>query len=369
MTAFEVERIDTVVIGGGQAGLSVGYHLTRRGVPHVILDAGSRVGEAWRSRWDSLRLFTPAKFSGLDGFPFPGDVDHFPTKDEVADYLEDYARRFDLPVRLGVAVDRLCRRGDRYVVAAGDAVIEANNVVVAMANHQVPRIPAFASELDKSIRQLHSRDYLRPGELQDGPVLIVGAANSGVEIALDVADGRQVWLAGDYPGYIPFDIEGFLARKLLVRLVLRGVFHRVLTDRTPMGRKFRAKKMGHGAGLVRTKPKDVAAAGIEHLPRVTGVRNGLPVVGGDRTIDAANVIWCTGYDPGFSWIDVDVDVIEDGWPRHQRGVVPEAPGLYFVGLSFLYSVSSEMIHGVGRDATRIAEAVVARAGAPVASAV
>lgn len=358
MSAFEMERVNTVVIGGGQAGLSVGYHLASRGVEFVILDANPRIGDAWRTRWDSLRLFTPAKFSGLDGMAFPSDPDHFPTKDEMADYLEAYSSSFDLPVRLGVEVDRLCRRDDRYVVASGDSVIEADNVVVAMANYQVPRIPSLATDLDDSIRQIHSRDYRNPSQLAPGDALVVGAGNSGVEIAVDIADGREVWLSGEYPGHIPFDIDGVLGRKVLGRLVLRVVFHRVLSERTPMGRRFRKKKMGHGRALVRTRPKDVAAAGIQHVSRMAGVVDGLPRLTDGRTLQVANVVWCTGYEPGFSWIDLDV--LEGGLPRHRRGIVEESAGLYFVGLEFLYAASSEMIHGVGRDAARVAEAVAGR---------
>lgn len=359
MTAFETERIDTVVIGGGQAGLSVGHHLAQRGIDFVILDARERTGDAWRARWDSLRVFVPAKFCGLDGMPYPADGDYYPTKDEYAAYLEEYARRFELPVRLGVAVDRVCKQGDRYRVASGDSVIEADNVIVAMANYQLPKIPGFSSELDESIVQIHSRDYRNPGQLQPGPALVVGAGNSGAEIALEINDGRQVWLAGRYPGHIPFDIETFLARKILVRLVLRGVFHRVLTRSTPMGRRFMAVKRGHGTPLVRTKPKDIAAAGIEQVGRVEGVTDGLPRLADGRTLDVTNVVWSTGYEPGFSWIDIDV-LDDHGFPRNSRGIVDESPGLFFVGLEFQYAVSSSQFHGVGRDAARVADAVAAR---------
>lgn len=358
MTAFETESINTVVIGGGQAGLSVGHHLAKRGVEFVILDANSRTGDTWRNRWDSLRVFTPAKFSGLDGMPYPSHGDYYPTKDEYADYLEAYASRFELPVRLGVEVDRLSRRGDRYVVAAGDAVIEADNVVVAMAHYQVPRIPEFAADLDPAVRQIHSRDYRNPAQLREGDALVVGAGNSGAEIALDINDGRRVWLAGEHPGFIPFDITSFLARKLLVRLVLRVAFHRLLTEATPIGRRFKATKAGHGIPLVRTKPKDLVAAGIERVGRMEGVTDGLPRLADGRTLDVANVVWCTGFQPGFSWIDMDV--MENGFPRHHRGIVDESPGLFFVGLEFLYALSSSQFHGVGRDAAYVADAVAQR---------
>ncbi len=359
VSSFEPERIDTVVIGGGQAGLSVGYHLTRRGIPFVILDANDRIGHAWRSRWDSLRVFTPARFCGLDGMPYPADDGfYFPTKDEIGDYLEAYAAHFELPVRLGVEVDRLSRKGDSFMVAAGDELFEADNVVVAMGTDQKGVVPSFASELSSDIVQFHSSLYQRPSQLQEGAVLVVGAANSGAEIALDVAMSHPVWLSGRHPGHVPFDIEGFAARHLLARLVLKGLFHRILTVHTPIGRKARPKLLGKGMPLVRTKPKDTARAGIERVPRVVGVRDGLPLLEDDRVLDVENVIWSTGYEPGFSWIDLDI--FDGAEPRHHSGIVEEIPGLYFVGLTFLHAASSGQFFGVGRDAARIADAVADR---------
>lgn len=186
------ERIETVVIGAGQAGLSVGYHLARRGLPFAILDASERIGDQWRNRWDSLRLFTPARFNGLAGMRFPAPGHYFPTKGEMADFLESYAHRFELPVRLGVEVDRLSRQGDRFLVSAGDRRFETDNVVVAMANYQKPKVPDFAAELDRRIIQLHSSDYRNPSQLRAGAVLVVGAGNSGAEIATDVGRHRTI---------------------------------------------------------------------------------------------------------------------------------------------------------------------------------
>jgi putative flavoprotein involved in K+ transport len=354
------EHINTVVIGAGQAGLSVGYHLQRRGVPFVILDAAARVGDVWRQRWDSLRLFTPAKFGGLDGLPFPAPPNDFPTKDAFADYLESYAGHFALPLRLGVRVDRVSRHGDRLLVVAGSQRLVADNVVVAMANYQRPRVPAFARELGPEIRQLHSFDYRRPDQLRPGGVLVVGAGNSGAEIALEAAkNGHHTWLAGRDTGHVPFQIEGLAGRLLLVRLVLRVAFHRVLTVANPIGRGVRAKVLHAGGALVRLKPRDLARAGVERIERVTGVRDGQPVLADGRALAVANVVWCTGFNPGFSWIDLPV-FGPDGEPRHDRGSIPGQPGLFFVGLHFLYAFSSTMIHGVGRDAARVAAAVAAR---------
>ena len=221
------ERHNTVIIGAGQAGLSVGYHLQRRGVPFVILEANQRIGDSWRQRWDSLRLFTPARYDGLDGMRFPGPDFAFPTRDEMADYLEAYAARFDLPVRTGMRVERVTRRGDRFLVQAGDTTLEADNVVVAMATFERPNVPAFARELAAGIVQLHSSEYRNAAQLQDGPVLIVGAGNSGAEIAVEVVRGHRVLLAGRDVGGVPFDIAGAASRLFLARFMFRVVFHRI----------------------------------------------------------------------------------------------------------------------------------------------
>ena len=352
------ERIDTLVIGGGQAGLSVGHHLGRRGVPFLILDASARVGDPWRARWDSLRLFTPARFDGLDGMPFPAEPGYFPTKDEMADYLEAYAARFDLAVRSGARVHRLTRENGRFVALTADTRFEADNVVVAMSNYQRARVPAFAGELRADIRQIHSADYRSPAQLRAGPVLLVGAGNSGADIAMELTRRHTVWMSGPDVGHIPFRIERPIAQKILVPFVLRVMFHRVLTVSTPLGRKVRPEKMSKGVTLVRVKPKDLARAGVERVPRTEGTKDGLPVLEGDRVLEPANVIWCTGFDAGFDWIDLPVHGERE--PLHESGVVHSQQGLFFVGLGFLHAVSSSMIHGVGRDADRIAGLVAER---------
>jgi putative flavoprotein involved in K+ transport len=355
------EQIETVVIGGGQAGLSVGYFLKQQGRDFVILDAHERIGDAWRTRWDSLRLFTPARFSGLAGMRFPAPPFHFPTKDEMADYLESYARHFNLPVRTGVRVEKLTKEGNRFIVVAGDRRFEAENVVVAMINLQRPRVPAFASALDPKIVQLHSFEYRNPSQLREGGVLIAGVGNSGADIAMEVVRHHHTWLSGRDTGHIPFRIESWIAR-IVIPFLFRVIFHRLATVKTPVGRKMRAKYRANGHELIRVKPQDLIAAGVERVPKTAGVQNGLPLLEDGRVLDVANVIWCTGYQPNFSWIDLPV--LAGELPQHERGVVASVPGLYFVGLEFLYAASSSMIQGVGRDAEYIAKAIAARASAP-----
>jgi len=347
------ETFHTVVIGGGQAGLSVGHYLAQQGRPFVILDASQRIGDAWRHRWDSLRLFTPAVFDGLAGMKFPAPPFYFPTKDEMADYLEAYARRFQLPVRNGIRVDRVTRAASRYLVDAGHQRFEADHVVVAMSSYQVPRVPALSKMLRPDILQLHSSEYRNPRQLKPGGVLLVGAGNSGAEIAIEVAREHQTFMSGRDTGHVPFRIDGLPARLFLVRLLFRFVFHRVLTVGTPLGRRARQKVFTQGTALIRVKPKQLTAAGVQRVPKTTGVLNGLPVLEDGRVLEVANVIWCNGFSNGLSWIDLPI-FEANGEPRHQSGIATGEPGLYFVGLHFLHSFSSTMIHGVARDAERIA---------------
>jgi putative flavoprotein involved in K+ transport len=351
------ERFETVIIGGSQAGLSVGYHLAKRRRPFVILDANERIGDSWRKRWDSLRVFTPARADGLAGRPFPGSPWSFPTKDEMGDYLEAYAQRFDLPVRTGIGVDGVSREGIRYVVAYGDQRIQTDNVVVATGACQNPWVPPFASQLDQGIVQLHSSQYLNPSQLREGGVLMVGVGNSGAEISFELSRTHPTWLAGKEHGHLPVR-HGSIPFRFLFRVV-RFLGYHVLTTSTPIGRKVRPKFLASGAPLIRVRPKEIAAAGIERVGRVIGVRDGLPLVEGDQTLDVANVIWCTGFRPDFSWIHLPA-FDEAGDPKHARGVVPSEPGLYFVGLLFLYAAVSDVLPGVGRDAEYIAEHIASR---------
>lgn len=350
---MDTERFETVIIGGGQAGLTTGYHLLKRNRPFVILDAFPRVGDAWRQgRWNSLRLFTPARYDGLPGMPFPASGWSFPTKEEMAAYMETYAARFALPIRSGVTVDGLSREGNRYVVTAGDLRFEADRVVVATGAHRNPTVPSFARELDPGIVQLHSSAYRDPSQLRDGSVLLVGAGNSGAEIAFELSRTHPTLLSGRHVGQIPVRHGSGLGPRLLLPVV-RFAGQHVLTLRTPIGRKARVKFM-HGGPLIRVRRPDLAAAGVERVPRTAGVSDGLPVLEDGRVLDVTNVIWCTGFRQDFSWIDLPV-FGEDGAPSHERGVVPGSPGLYFVGLNFQFSATSDVLPSRGRDAEYVAK--------------
>jgi|SRR5215211_2623401 len=360
------EYFETVIIGAGQAGLSVAYHLARQDRSFVVLEANDRVGDNWRQRFDSLRLYSPARFDGLPGWGMPLPPWTYPSKDQMADYLEAYAERFELPVVTGVGVDTLRREGDRYVIRAGAHRFVADNVVVASGTFQEPIVPDFADKLDPAITQMHSSEYRNPSQLQDGPTLVVGCAHSGADIALEAAAHHPTVLSGPVRGEVPFDIEGRTARVLLP--VLFFLAKHVLTMKTPLGPKVRHHVRTSGGPLLRVKRRHLAAAGVECTDaKVEGVVDGKPMLADERVLDVANVIWCTGFGKDVSWIEIPVTG-EDGWPEQNRGVVESSPGLYFVGLPVLYAFASMLIGGVGRDAKRVAAHIAARevAGAPAA---
>jgi len=359
------KRVEVIVVGAGQAGLSVGYHLKKLGVDFILVDANARIGDSWRQRWDSLRLFTPNRFNGLDGMPFPGPRYAFPTKDEMADYLESYAAHHQLPVLHGVRVDRLWREGHRYLVDAGTRRFEADHVVVAMASYQGRKVPAFATELSPEIVQLHSCEYKSLSQLKPGGVLIVGTANSGAEIAIETASAHPTWIAGRDVGAMPFNIKNPWVQRVVLPMLFRVVFHRLLTVRTPFGRKVRGKMISAGLPRIRQRRGELDSAGVQWVDRVTGVKDGRPQLADGRSVDVANVIWCTGYDLGLSWIDLAI-FEENGEPRQTSGLVDGEPGCYFVGQHFQHSVSSTMIHGVGRDAAFIVRTIRKRRAVPPA---
>ena len=364
----DAERIDTIVISAGQAGLSAGYHLKRRGVPHVILDADARIGDHWRDRWDSLRLYSPARYDSLPGMRFPAPSSHWPTGREMGDYLEAYGRQFDLPVRSGTRVDRVEPVGGGFFVSTADGGrLAARQVIVATGPFRQPNVPAFAAELDPSIRQLHSHEYRTPAQLNAGPVLVVGLSHSGADIAFEAAKaGHRTILSGKSHGQLPMRVTD-TKRAMLGWPVVEFVFGHVLTMRTPMGRRMRPEIRKGGGPLIRIRLGDLDRAGVERYDAKTvGVRDGRPLLADGTVLDVANVIWATGYRPDYSFVAAPI-VGEDGWPIEERGVSPTVAGLYFLGVPFQYAFSSMLVAGAGRDAGYVAEHVAkrsARDGAP-----
>ena len=356
------ERHDVIVIGAGQSGLAAAHHLARRGVDFVVLEANQRVGDQWRRRYESLRLYSPARYDALPGLPFPLAPNAFPTGAQMADYLESYAGHFDLPVRTGTTVNalRAADAGDGFVVVAGDRTYEAAQVVVAGGFFTRPHVPEFAAELDPEIRHFHAADYRTPSQLADGPVLVVGLGHSGSDLAMEaVTHGHPTTISGTGHGQLPFSVDSRAGR--LAWPVMRFVAWNVLTLKPPIGRKMAAKMRDGGPPLVRYRRGELLKAGVNLVDaRVTGVRDGRPLLADGRTLDVANVIWCTGFRPDYRWIQLPI-LGADGFPEQARGVATSVPGLYFLGVLFQFSFTSMLIVGAGRDAGYVVERIAARA--------
>ena len=338
------ERIETIVIGGGQSGLACGL------LPD---EARSAFRDPGRERPDRRHL---AEALGLAPSVHPGSprwaaghavprAGFFVSHEGRCGRLPGGLRgSIDLPVRTGVRVDGLSRVGDRFVVTSGDGWFEADNVVVAPGAYHNPRVPAFAPELDPAIVQMHSSEYRTPSQLREGGVLVVGAGNSGAEIALEASRGHRTWLSGRDTGHEPVR-PGSGPDRLVTPLMWFVAMH-VLTVRTPVGWKVQRMFQSRGIPLARAERNDLTAAGVQLVPRTTGVLDGSPVLDDGRVLDLANVIWCTGFAPDLTWINLPI-FNEDGDPVHDRGVVESEPGLYFIGMYFLYALSSVLIGGVG----------------------
>ena len=348
------ERYELIVIGAGQAGLALGYWLSTQDVDFLIIDANARVGDSWRQRWDSLRLFTPAKYSGLPGLAIAGDPYHLPTRDEIADYLEWYSQVFELPIRHNVRVNQVTRSSKGFRIETDGIQLEADNVVVATGPFHVPRIPDVSRDISSEIVQLHSSEYRNPAQLPDGPALVVGAANSGAQIALELAKTRDVMLAGRS--------VGTMRRRILGRDVFDWLYLTVMRPGADsfVGRRIRRNGLAGTDALIGMTEKDLIEGGVRRVGRVTGAVNGKPVLADGIAADVSSIIWATGFRPDFSWIDAPI-FGNDGLPVHQRGVT-SVSGLYFLGLRFQYRLNSSLIGGAGEDARFIAGSIAARYG-------
>ncbi|ASN51161.1 NAD(P)/FAD-dependent oxidoreductase [Sinomonas sp. R1AF57] len=353
-------RIGTVIVGGGQAGLATAHWLADAGLDCVVLEARDRIGDQWRERYDSLRLFTPARVNGLPGMPYPGPRSAFPTGRELGDYLESYAAPLGARIRTGVRVTSVeALDGGGFRVATDDGELRADNVVITTGADAVPKVPAVAATLDPGIRQMHSSGYRNAGQLLPGPVLVVGAGTSGADLALDsVRAGHETWLSGRHPGEIP---GGERVRGPLFWFLANYV----LTLRTPVGRRARPAIRGGSAPLVRTKRADLDAAGVHRVQaRTVGVVDGRPQLDDGTVLDVANVLWCTGYTHDYSFVR-SLDLGPDGYPVQTDGAAEGLPGLFFVGLLFQRGLYSHLVGGVGKDARLVAEKIAARTLAPV----
>jgi putative flavoprotein involved in K+ transport len=347
-------RLDVLVIGGGQAGLAIGYHLRQRGLRFLIVDAGPEIGHVWRARWDSLQLFTSGRYDNLPGLPFPAAEDTYPGKDEVADYLRAYAAEFALPVRLDRPVTSLARAGDgSYLVKAGTDELEAGQVVVATGAFQQPFTPPVAATLPTDVHQLHSAEYRRPEQLPAGRVLVVGGANSGCQIALELSATRTVELSMGQR--IPTVPQRPLGRD--VWWWATGLRLDRVTADSRLGRRLSGRDQIVGTGPRRLARRD----GVTLRPRVSGVaEHGVTFADGSRGAYDV-VLWATGFSTDDTWIDVPDATDEHGRLRQSRGITP-SPGLYTLGRTWQHTRGSALLGWVGNDAAFLAEQIAARAG-------
>ena len=341
--------LDVVVVGAGQAGLAIAWQVSRRGLRLLVLEAAAELGQSWRSRWDSLTLFTPAQYDALPGMPFPAPADTYPTKDPVADYLQAYADAFQLPVRLNARVTSLSRSGNGFEVRTADQTFSARRVVVATGPFQVPFIPAAASGLDSAVTQIHSTDYRNPGALPDGPVLVVGGGNSGLQIAEELSASRRVDVSvGANPPMLP---QRLLGRDLFWWLTRLGLMRVPAESR--LGRRVQAR----GEFVIGTSRRSLKRAGVTFRPRLVGAEGRTVRFADGSTLDVGVVLWATGYRSDYSWISIP-GVVRDGRVAHRRGVT-DVPGLYFLGLSWQHTRGSALLGFLDDDASHIVDRIAA----------
>jgi putative flavoprotein involved in K+ transport len=342
--------LDVLVVGGSQAGLAMAWHLARQGLRYAVLEAGPEIGHAWRSRWDSLTLFTPAQYDALPGMPFPAPADTYPTKDPVAGYLQAYASALEVPVRLNARVTSLSRTEEGFEARTADQVFRAGQVVVTTGPFQTPFVPPAAQGLDESVIQLHSAGYRNPQALPEGPVLVVGGGNSGFQIAEEIAAAaRRVDLS--IATKLPVLPQRLAGKDLFWWLTHLGLMR--VTTESRLGRRMSSREFVIGSSRRRLQAK-----GVRFRPRLTGTGARTAHFADGSTLDTGVVIWATGYRPDHSWIQIP-GVARDGQIAHQRGVTG-VPGLYFLGLSWQHTRGSALLGFVGDDAAYLAGCVAAR---------
>ena len=343
---------DVVVIGAGQAGLAIGYHLARSDLRFVIFEAGDAVGAAWADRWDSLTLFTPRRYDSLPGLPFPGDPDGYPGRDEVLAYLGRYADTFGLPVQLGSMVVSVEAVGAAFRVVLRDgSIVTADQVVVTTGPYQVPYVPELAARLAPDVVQLHSTGYRAPGGLPAGAVLVVGGGNTGFQIAEELAASRDVHLSiGSRQLALP---QRLLGRDLFWWLTKLGLLKKTVDSR--LGRRFSTR----GSPLIGSSARRIRRLGVRLRPRVTDASGRAVRFEDGSELEVDVVIWATGYRTDHSWITPSA-TRDQGPLRHRRGVT-ELPGLYFLGLEWQYTRGSALLGWVKDDAAFIADRIEARA--------
>ena len=404
------ERIETIIVGGGQAGLSISYYLSKLGRDHLILEREDRVAEIWRNRWDSFTLITPNWMTRLPGAEYQGDDPNgFMVRDDLVTYFEEYLERFELPIRYGVNVTSIEPLEAGYLVRTDQEEFEAANVVMAVGLHQEARIPAFSEKFPTGIDQIHSSQYRNPEDLSSGDVLVVGSAQSGCQIAEELyQSGRKVFLSVGKAGRLPRRYRGKDITKWMSEIgfgdrtvdklpspkdkfagsahgtgkdgghtinlhqfvkdgvVLLGRIESVAGDRIIMASDLKdnlEKADKFETFIVNEIDKFIEENGldapVEHLIELRDGYHSEEILELDlMSADIRNVVWATGFKFDFGQVKLPV-FDEDGYPIQKRGV-SEIPGLYFIGLPFLHTSKSGLLAGVGDDAAHVVEQIAAR---------
>ncbi|SFB56134.1 putative flavoprotein involved in K+ transport [Amycolatopsis marina] len=341
-----MEPLDVIVIGGGQAGLGMGYRLRQAGLSFTIVDERPRTGDVWRDRWDSLRLFTPRPFVNLPGLKAPGDMQYYPTKDEIADYLQRYREQFDLPVRNGFRVQSLQSRNGVFAATGDDETLEAKAVVIAAGPFHTPHVPACAHQLDSAVRQLHSQDYRRPDDLGPGNVLVVGGGNSATQIAEELSAGRRVTIATN--GQIAYAPKTIAGVSLFWFMHLTGMLR---ADKDAWVSRYARPHSDTVIGFNLRKLIDQHV--VRHIPHRVTDCDGREVAFADGTREGFdNVLWCTGFRPGYEWLKVVNALDEAGSPQQTRGISP-VPGLYWLGHPWQNRLNSALLNGVDMETRQL----------------
>jgi putative flavoprotein involved in K+ transport len=342
---YDSAALDVLVVGAGQAGLSMAWHLSRRNVRFLVVDAARDIGHSWRTRWDSLRLFSPSQYDGLPGQPFPGAPDTYPGKDEVADYLAVYAEQNAFPVLTDTRVTRLVPQDGGFHAHTSQGVLSAHQVVVATGAFHVPHVPGLSAGFDPSVSQVHSSSYRNPSRLPGGRVLVVGAGNSGLQIAGELAAaGREVILAaGTHPPALPQRVGG---RDLFWWLLRLGLMDKPADSR--LARRIRAR----GDLVIGTSRRRLARDGVDLRPRLVGADGATAHFADGSASPVDVVVWATGFAADYSWIDAPL-LGPDGRVQHQEGR-STVPGLWFLGLPWQRTRGSSLLGFVHRDAEDLA---------------
>ncbi|HEX2496853.1 MAG TPA: NAD(P)/FAD-dependent oxidoreductase [Gaiellaceae bacterium] len=342
-------RFDVVVVGAGQAGLAMGYFLKKQGRRFLILEAVS-IASAWRERWKSLTLFTPRRYSGLPGFPFPGDPDGYPTRDEVVAYLEEYARRFELPIEEHTRVRSLTAGDGPFVLEVDGRTITAEQVVVATGPFQSPYVPEVAERLAPDIFQAHATGYRKPSDIPEGTVLVVGGGNTGFQIAKELSGTHRVFLAvGSRQKPLP---QRLLGRDLFWWLTKSRLFNTTIESR--LGRRLSKRDT-----LIGSSPRELRRRyGVDLKPRVVDANGRAARFEDGSELEVDAFLWATGYRPDYSWIHLPI-FDEKSRLGHRRGVT-DVPGLYFLGLTWQHTRGSALIGWVKDDAEFIASEISKR---------